>query len=100
MAEHVVPRKTYVLVWVALMVLMILTALLSRVNLGEASTVVALAIAGIKALLVVLYFMHLRYESSKISAVVLFAGLFWLGLLMALSMTDYLSRGAIGVPGH
>lgn len=100
MAEHVVPRKTYVLVWVALMVLMILTALLSRINLGDASTVVALGIAGIKALLVVLYFMHLRYESSRISAVVLFAGLFWLGLLMALSMTDYLSRGAIGVPGH
>ncbi len=100
MAEHVVSRKTYILVWVALMVLMVLTAGLSRVDLGEWSTVVALAIAVIKALLVILFFMHVRYEDQKITWVVIIAGFFWLVILLALSMTDYLSRGYLGVAGH
>jgi cytochrome c oxidase subunit 4 len=100
MAEHVVSRKTYIVVWGALMALMILTAGLSRINLGEWSTLVALAIAAIKALLVVLFFMHVRYESQKIAWVFVLAGFFWLGILLALTMTDYLSRGHLGVVGH
>ena len=100
MAEHVVSRKTYFVVWVALMALMVLTAGLSRIDLGEWSTVVAMAIAVIKALLVILFFMHVRYEDQKITWVVIIAGFFWLGILLALSMTDYLSRGYLGVAGH
>lgn len=100
MAEHVVSRKTYIVVWGALMVLMILTAGLSRINLGEWSTVVALAIAAIKALLVILFFMHVRYESQKMAWVFVLAGFFWLGILLALTMTDYLTRGSLGVVGH
>lgn len=100
MAEHVVSRKTYIVVWVALMALMILTAGLSRIDLGEWSTVVALAIAAIKALLVILFFMHVRYESQKMAWVFVVAGFFWLGILLALTMTDYLSRGSLGVAGH
>ncbi|MGI9101218.1 MAG: cytochrome C oxidase subunit IV family protein [Terriglobales bacterium] len=100
MAEHVVPRKTYVWVWAALMILMALTAGLSRIDMGEWSTFVALAIAVIKALLVILFFMHVRYEDQKITWVVIVAGFFWLGILMALSMADYLSRGYLGVAGH
>ena len=100
MAEHVVSRKTYIVVWVALMALMILTAGLSRIDLGEWSTVVALAIAAIKALLVILFFMHVRYESQKMAWVFVVAGFFWLGILLALTMTDYLSRGSLGVVGH
>jgi cytochrome c oxidase subunit 4 len=100
MAEHVVARKTYIVVWVALMALMILTAGLSRLNLGEWSTIVALAIAAIKALLVILFFMHVRYESQKMSGVFVIAGFFWLGILLALTMTDYLTRGSLGVLGH
>ena len=100
MAEHVVSRKTYIVVWVALMALMILTAGLSRINLGEWSTLIALVIAVIKALLVILFFMHVRYENQKIAWIVVIAGFFWLGILMALSMTDYLTRGYLGVAGH
>ena len=100
MAEHVVSRKTYIVVWIALMALMILTAGLSRIDLGEWSTVVALAIAAIKALLVILFFMHVRYESQKMAWVFVVAGFFWLGILLALTMTDYLSRGSLGVVGH
>jgi cytochrome c oxidase subunit 4 len=100
MAEHVVSRKIYIVVWGALMVLMILTAGLSRINLGEWSTVVALAIAAIKALLVVLFFMHVRYESQKMAWVFVVAGFFWLAILLSLTMTDYASRGSLGVVGH
>jgi cytochrome c oxidase subunit 4 len=100
MSEHVIPRKTYIWVWVALMVLMVLTAGLSRINMGEWSTVVALVIAAIKALLVVLFFMHVRYEDQKIAWVFLLAGFFWLAILLTLTMTDYMSRGYLGVAGH
>ena len=100
MAEHIVARKTYIVVWGALMALMILTAGLSRINLGEWSTVVALAIAAIKALLVVLFFMHVRYESQKMAWVFVVAGFFWLAILLTLTMTDYASRGSLGVAGH
>ena len=100
MAEHVVSRKIYIVVWGALMVLMILTAGLSRINLGEWSTVVALAIAAIKALLVILFFMHVRYESQKMAWVFVVAGFFWLAILLTLTMTDYVSRGSLGVVGH
>lgn len=100
MAEHIVSRKTYIVVWAALMALMILTAGLSRIDLGEWSTVVALVIAAVKALLVILFFMHVRYESQKVAWVFVVAGFFWLGILLALTMTDYLSRGSLGVVGH
>jgi cytochrome c oxidase subunit IV len=100
MAEHVTSQKTYLLIWAALMVLMIATAALSRVDLGAWSTPVALAIAVIKALLVILFFMHVRYEGATITWVMVVAGFFWLGILLTLTMTDYLSRGYIGVAGH
>ncbi len=100
MVEHVVSRKTYIVIWGALMALMILTAGLSRIDLGEWSTVVALVIAAIKALLVILFFMHVRYESQKMAWVFVVAGFFWLGILLALTMTDYASRGYLGVAGH
>ena len=100
MKEHIIPRKTYFVVWAILMSLMVLTALLSRINLGDWSTVIALAIAAAKALLVLLFFMHLRYEDYKITAVVLFAGFFWMSILFVLSLADYLTRGVTGTPGH
>jgi cytochrome c oxidase subunit IV len=103
MSEHIVPRKTYFIVWVALMILMAITAALSRVYLGEWNTVIALTIATAKALLVLLFFMHVKYESYKITWVVVIGGFFWLGLMLGLTMTDYLSRGLNatgGIPGH
>ena len=92
MSVHVVPKKTYVGIWITLMCLTVITALVSFVNLGEWSAVVALLIATCKALLVVLIFMHVKYLSQKMTVVVIIAGLFWLGILMALSMTDYGTR--------
>lgn len=100
MSEHIVPRKTYYIVWALLMALMILTAVLSRVPLGEWNTVVALVIATIKALLVLLFFMHVKYESYKITWVAVIGGFFWLFLMLGLTMTDYLTRGYSGFGGR
>ncbi len=100
MSEHIVPRKTYYIVWALLMALMIITAALSRVPLGEWNTVIALAIATIKALLVLLFFMHVKYENYKITWVAVIGGFFWLFLLLGLTMTDYLTRAPSGFPGH
>ena len=100
MSEHVIPRKTYMWVWIALMALMVMTAALSRINLGEWSTVVALVIAAAKALLVVLFFMHVKYEQQKIAWVFVIAGFFWLAILLTLTLTDYMTRGYLGIAGH
>ena len=87
-------------VWIALMALMVLTAALSRINLGEWSTVVALVIAAAKALLVVLFFMHVKYEQQKIAWVFVIAGFFLLAILLTLTLTDYMTRGYLGIAGH
>lgn len=100
MSEHIVPRKTYWVVWALLMVLMIMTAALSRVSLGAWNTPIALVIATIKALLVILFFMHVKYENFRIVWVVVVGGFFWLFIMLGLTMTDYLSRGLGGVAGH
>lgn len=96
MSEHIVQKNTYFLIFGALMVGTLLTVLAARTDLDHifpgANTVVALTIAVIKATLVVLYFMHVRY-STRLIWVVLVAGFFWLGILFVLTMSDYLSRG-------
>ena len=100
MSEHIVPRKTYWLVWAALMFLMVTTAVLSKVPLGAYNTPVALAIAVVKALLVILFFMHVKYENFKITWVVVVGGFFWLMIMLGLTMTDYLTRGLTGFAPH
>jgi cytochrome c oxidase subunit 4 len=99
MAEVIVSRKIYVLVWLALIVLTGVTAAVSFVNLGTWSAPVAMGIASVKVLLVALFFMHLRYTQSKIVWVWAIAGIFWLTILFCLSMTDYITRGYLRVPG-
>lgn len=92
MSAHIVPKKTYIAVWGSLMVLTVVTAAVSRIDLGPYSAMVALIIATTKALLVVLFFMGVKYISQKMTVVVIVAGLFWLGILLSLSMTDYATR--------
>ena len=92
MAGHIVPKKTYIAVWITLLILTVVTAAVSKVDLGHGSAAVALIIATTKALLVVLFFMGVKYVSQKMTVVVIVSGLFWLGILLALSMTDYATR--------
>ena len=98
MAQHLVPRQTYYQVFAALLVLTGVTVGVAFLDLGPLNTIVALAIAVGKALLVVLIFMHVRY-SSQLTSIVIVAGVFWLVLLIALTMSDYLTRPWLPVVG-
>ena len=95
----VVPVGVYVAVFAALLILTAMTTAAAFHDLGPMNNVVALGIAALKATLVVLFFMHVRYGTRLIPLVVA-AGLFWLVILIALSLTDYLTRGWLGVPGR
>src|SRR6185369_7411446 len=92
MAEHVVPRKVYFAVYLALLVLTLTTAGVSYINLGRFSTIVALTIAIVKATLVVLFFMHIRYTKNWLYWIAFLVGIFWLGILIFMTMSDYLTR--------
>jgi len=110
MAENVHPRaqnqapshpseSVYYGVFAVLMVLLALTVLVARFELGAANLPVALLIAGAKALLIVLFFMHVRY-SRPLTWLVAGAGFFWLAILFGLTLADYWSRGWYGsAPG-
>jgi cytochrome c oxidase subunit IV len=98
MHEHIDSIKTYTLVFAALLTLTFLTTVIAMVDLGPFSVAVALTIAVMKMLLVALFFMHLRH-SAILTKVVVGAGLLWLGILMLLSMSDFVSRGWLPVPG-
>ena len=92
MSEHIMSSKFYYGIWIALLCLTVITAAVSFVDLGPFNTIVALVIATFKALLVVLFFMHVKYTSEKLTKIVIVAAIFWLFLLLALSMADYTTR--------
>ena len=92
MSDVIVSRTTYVGIFVALLVLTGLTTFVAFFDLGLFNPVVAMSIAIAKATLVVLYFMHMKY-SSRLTMIVGGAALFWLGILLVLTMSDYLARG-------
>jgi cytochrome c oxidase subunit IV len=95
--HHVVPVSTYLLVFAALMVLLVVTLYAAYLNLGEWNLVIAVTIAVLKALLVVLFFMHLRW-STYLVRVFAGAALFWLSILFVLTLQDYFSRHAASLP--
>ncbi len=98
MSQHVVSKKVYFSVFATLMVLTLVTIEVSFADLGRLNAVVALTIAVCKATLVVLYFMHVRY-SSRLTWIVISSGFFWLVIMIALTMSDYLSRTWFPAPG-
>jgi cytochrome c oxidase subunit 4 len=89
--QHVVERRTYLLVFAALIVLTATTVGIANIDLGPFNTVVALVIAAMKASLVILFFMHARY-SKPLIGLVAFAAVMWLGILIVLTLTDFISR--------
>ncbi|MGA2441191.1 MAG: cytochrome C oxidase subunit IV family protein [Tepidisphaeraceae bacterium] len=82
----------YLLIYALLMSLLVATVYAATEDMGRWNVVVALAIAAIKATLVILFFMHVRH-SSRLSWIFAGAAFLWLGLLLGLTMTDYASRG-------
>lgn len=86
-------------VFLVLMVLTALTVGASFLDLGPLNTIIMIGIAGLKATLVVLFFMHVRY-GTKLIPVVILSGLFWLFILFCLMFADYFTRGWLGVEGR
>jgi cytochrome c oxidase subunit 4 len=92
MSDHVAPKTMYYWVFIALILGTGLTVAAAEVDLGSLNNVVMLAIACTKAVLVILFFMDVRWSTS-LTWVVVASGFFWLLILFGLTMTDYMSRG-------
>ena len=93
-AGHVAPTSLYYRVFLALLIGTALTVAVAFVDLGAMNNVVMLTIACIKALLVILFFMHVRW-GTRLTWVVVAAGFFWLLILFSVTMSDFLTRGWI-----
>jgi cytochrome c oxidase subunit 4 len=91
MSGHIVPTRVYYTIFGILMLCTYLTVQIAFFDLGPLNVVAALAIAVFKATLVVLFFMHVKY-STKLTWAVVLGSVFWLGILLALTMSDYLTR--------
>ncbi|GIX07967.1 MAG: hypothetical protein KatS3mg115_2370 [Candidatus Poribacteria bacterium] len=90
--EHHIGLGTYVAVFVALMVLLVVTVAMIHVDLGRTGGfIVAMLIASVKALLVMIYFMHLRTARALTRLFVVF-GFFWFAILVVITLSDYLTR--------
>jgi cytochrome c oxidase subunit IV len=92
MAENMRPRRTYYTIYAILMVCTYLTWQIAYFDLGSLNTVAALGIAAFKAVLVMLFFMHVG-DGPRLTSAVVIGALFWLFILLALTMSDYLTRG-------
>jgi cytochrome c oxidase subunit 4 len=97
MSGHVSSIKLYVGIFLTLMALTSITIAVAYINLGAMNKVVALGIASFKATLVVLYFMHVKY-ASRLTKLIVVSGLFFLAILLALTMSDYGSRMWVNPP--
>ena len=102
MSNHVIPLRIYYTIFGALLVLTALTVLVAEFDLGALNAFVAMLIASAKAMLVILYFMHIRY-SSRLTQVFIGVGFLFLLILISFTLSDVLTRnwelvtGASGV---
>jgi cytochrome c oxidase subunit IV len=92
MSGHVSPLRIYYSIFGALMVLTAITVAVAFVNLGQWNFPVAISIAILKATLVILFFMHVKYN-SRLTKLFIASGFFFLLILFTLTLTDYVSRG-------
>lgn len=89
--EHIVKPGTYLAIITMLLIMTGLTVTAAYIDLGRFNIVVALGIATLKATLVVLFFMHAKYSPRRTQLVII-AGVFWLAILLFMTLSDYVSR--------
>ena len=89
--QHHVPYKVYFIVWAALLVLTAVTVGVSYVDMKNVTVLTAMLIAATKSMLVLLYFMHIRFEKPMYSVMIL-AAMMTYGIFVALTFVDYLYR--------
>ena len=99
MSEHIVSPKVYFAIFAALMIGTTLTVWAAFQNFHQFNIVIALGIATIKATLVILYFMHARY-SPKRTQLVIVCSVFWLAIMLGLTLSDYNTRSHETQPGE
>jgi len=90
MSEHIVPTRVYYTIFLLLMACTGLTVWVAYFDLGSLNTIAALGIAVFKAVLVVLFFMHVKY-GTRLTWAVIAGGVFWLLILLTI-IGDYLTR--------
>jgi cytochrome c oxidase subunit IV len=98
MNQHIAPVRTYVNVFIALLVLLLATVGAAYLPLGPLHFPVAMTIAVIKAVLIVLIFMHVLH-AHRLTMIICAASMLWLAIMIALTLADYLSRGWLQIPG-
>src|SRR6267143_4990817 len=98
MSEHIVSPKIYIFIFASLMLGTGITVWAAFQNFRQYNIVIALAIATIKATLVILYFMHARY-SPKRTQLVIVCSIFWLAIMLGLTLSDYDTRPHEMQPG-
>jgi cytochrome c oxidase subunit IV len=96
---HVMPLRILVAVWGALIILTVITLAVTKVDLGGANLWIAMGIATVKAGLVALYFMHLRYD-RPFNGVILISALLFLTLFVGLALTDTKENMPDMIPGY
>jgi len=97
-AAHVAPKSLYYTIFAALLVGTALTVGVAFIDLGAFNNVAMLTIACIKALLVILFFMHVRW-GTRLTWLVVASGFFWLILMFSITMVDFSTRGWVqGTP--
>jgi cytochrome c oxidase subunit IV len=96
--HHIIPVGTYLKVFAALMVLLIITLFAAYFDLGNWNLPIALIIAFAKVVLIVMYFMHVKFSSTLVK---IFSGttMLWLAIMFILTLADYFSRNWMPVAG-
>ena len=97
--SHISSKGLFYTIFITLIVMTAVTVLIARMDLGPLNTPMALAIAGFKATLVILFFMGVKYN-TPLTKVVAASGFLWLIILFGITMGDYLTRTWIGFPGR
>jgi len=90
--EHISPLGSSIAIWLTLLVFTGLTVGAAFIDLGPLNTILALSIATFKAILVVLFFMHVKYTHEKLTGLVIASAILFLFILLSLSMADYATR--------
>jgi len=93
--HHILPLSTYLSVGAALLVLTVITVAVSQFQLGEWNLIVAMTVATIKATLVLLFFMHLKYD-NKLYAIAFLVAVTFLAVFIVLTMLDTMTRDEFG----
>ncbi|HEU5117369.1 MAG TPA: cytochrome C oxidase subunit IV family protein [Isosphaeraceae bacterium] len=98
MSQHVISKQTNYVVFGILMLLLVATVAVAEFDLGSMNLFIAMFIATVKAALIILYFMHVRY-SSPLTGFLSVAAFVWLGIMLILTANDYVTRGWLLIDG-